>query len=422
MSARTASLPRKPSLRFGAFTRRIIAPWWSRLTPAGRILTASALTAGSLGALTIEIPAYHLFCWLAAAWGLSLAAAAVLRPGVRLTGTFPEKATAGEELSLHFTVTNQRRWPCFTLGADIPGAPSALEVSPGPPVAVLGPGEKTSLTLRLLPRRRGIYGPLKVGVFSTFPFDFFRFCRTSSSPSSLLVYPRFTPLREIEISVGRRLLAGGIALTSNTGESPEYICNREYRHGDSIRRIDFRAWARLSKPAVREYQEEYYCRVALILDTFVPKGIRIPPEGLPDMEAAVSLCAAVADVLARGEFIIDLFAAGPELYVFRAGRHTAHFENVLEILSCLDPCSENPFETVTPALEGELGNISTLLCVFLDWDESRAALVRAARECGCSVKVILVRDGEPTSSPEGAGFEIAHYRPEQVRGGGIEVL
>ncbi|MDQ1256382.1 MAG: hypothetical protein QG656_978, partial [Candidatus Hydrogenedentes bacterium] len=183
-------------------------------------------------------------------------------------------------------------------------------------------------------------------------------------------------------------------------------------------------WGRLAKPVVREYQEEYNCRIALVLDTFVRGKRRPDPEGYPDLEAAVSLSASIADALARGEYIIDIFAAGPELYVFRAGRHTAHFENVLEILACVDACRENPFEVVTPALGDELANISTVLCVFLDWDASRETLVRTAVESGCSVKVFIVRDGA-TSAPydhlEGV-HAIVQYPPKAIAQGGIEAL
>jgi hypothetical protein len=73
-----------------------------------------------------------------------------------------------------------------------------------------------------------------------------------------------------------------------------------------VRRIDFRSWARLGKPVVREYQEEYYCRIALILDTHVvPKktwgsferwaeGWYFPyeqgPEEFPELEAVCQHC------------------------------------------------------------------------------------------------------------------------------------
>jgi uncharacterized protein (DUF58 family) len=265
-------------------------------------------------------------------------------------------------------------------------------------------------------------------VFSTFPFNLYRtrVPRDRAKPPStpLLVYPHFHPLTGIDVPVSARYQPGGIALSSNVSESPEFIGNRPYRAGDSPRHLDFRAWARLAQPVVREYQEEYYCRVALVLDTYVPGKHKAPPAGFPDLEAAVSLTAAVADAMARGEYIIDIFAAGPTLHVFRAGRHTAHFDNVLEILSCVDACRTNPFEVVTPALTDELANISSVICVLLDWDASREALVRAATDCGCSVKVIVLREGPTSASFAHLADEcrIAQYSPGDVSAGLVESL
>ena len=173
---------------------------------------------------------------------------------------------------------------------------------------------------------------------------------------------------------------------------------------------------------MREYQEEYYCRVALVLDTFVPRGRKPARDGFPDLEAAISLSTSVAEALSRGEYLIDLFAAGPELYVFRAGRHTAHFENILEIVACVDACRDNPFDKVAPALADELTNISTVICVFLDWDATRRQLARTAVEMGCSVKILIVRDGETTEPIDFDEGSVVPLTIAQIRDGGIEVL
>jgi len=130
----------------------------------------------------------------------------------------------------------------------------------------------------------------------------------------------------------------------------------------------------------------------------------------------------VADTLSRGEYLIDLFAAGPELYVFRAGRHTAHFENILELVACVEACRRNPFETIAPALTDELTNISTVIGVFLDWDASRRHLARTAVESGCSVKLLIVRDGETSEPIDFDDGQVTPLSIAQIRQGGIEVL
>ncbi len=402
--------------------RRQIASLRFLLTPTGGLFTGILILAACMGAVSRTLPIYHVLCGLGGIWGAVLLATWFFRPKVALSGLLPHHLTAGEELEVRLDARNRRALPCFDLSLRLDGGANQLTGQVDLACTHLSRGAAGSISIKLRALKRGVYGPLRYRAFSSFPSNFFRFGRGVLRQNSLLVYPAFSPLAAVDISMGRKFQPGGIALTSSTGESPEYIGNREYRAGDPIRRIDFKAWARIGRPAVREYQEEYFCRVALVLDTFVPSTRRAPVAGYPQMESAISLCAAVADCLARGEYIIDLFAAGPELYVFRAGRHTAHFENVMEILACLDPCQDDPFARLTPALSDELGNITTLIFVVLDWDEGRAGLARAAMERGCGVKVLLVREGPATIPLHDAECEIAVVTPAQVRDGMVDRL
>jgi uncharacterized protein (DUF58 family) len=401
--------------------------WMYKLTPAGRVLVVTGIITGILAAPSLDIPSFHTFLALFCVGFIALVINALARPRVHVRGHFPDKATANHPVTGSFVVRNAGLFPAWGLGAAYFGLKRALkQQEPDRELPRLGRQEAATLPLTLEPLRRGMYPLPKLRVYSTFPFNICRAGKAYSSKSSLLVLPDFHPIAGLDVPIGTRYQPGGIALTSDVGESPEYIGNREYRHGDPIRHIDFRAWARLAQPVVREFQEEYYCRVALVLDTYIPRRRWLRPRGgFANLEAAVSLAASVADALSRGEYIIDIFAAGPELYVFRAGRHTAHLENVLEILACVDECRANPFDKVTPALTDELGNISTVVCVLLDWDPPREALMRAAVEAGCSTKVIVVRD-TPTTVDTGPAEDwlgpILQLTPTEVVAGGIEEL
>ncbi len=400
----------------------VLDAWRFKLTWAARALGYSAVIAG-LGSISVLIPVYQLFCGLAALllipWLIGLA----LRPSVAIRGRFPEKTSAGQPVTAEFTVTNRSRWTCFELALGLFKLPRFLQQADHDrAVRFLSRNESVSIPVTLIPRRRGLYELPPMRGYSLFPLGIFRSGKSRQSLPPLLVLPRYHPLNEIDVPVGNRYQPGGIALTSHVGESPEYIGNREYVPGEPVRRLDFRSWARLGKPVVREYQEEYYCRIALVLDTYIPRTQKLGPEGFPQLEAAVSLAASVANALSQGEYIIDIFAAGPELYVFRAGRHTAHFENVLEILACVDACRDNPFEIVSPAVADELSNISATICLFLDWDQSRKQLARTVLEAGSSLKVIVVRDGETTDPLHEAECEIAQYSLAQITQRGLDAV
>jgi len=397
--------------------------WTYRFTAGGKWVIAGLMFSAAMGSATVEIPVYQIFCALFMLLCVDRVAGFLLRPKLDVRGSLPAQATAGQFVTGRYELVNRGKRTAYDLGLRffrLPGSFQAAE-----PEATLGhlrPGQSLAADVRLKPNRRGLHRLPRPFAYSTFPFNLWRDGRSQAEAPTVLVLPHFHPIAGLDVPIGTRYQPGGIALTSNVGESPEYIGNREYVPGDSARRIDHRSWARLTRPVVREYQEEYYCRVALVLDTFVPPRRKAGREGFPDLEAAISLSASVADALSRGEYLIDIFAAGPELYVFRAGRHTAHFENILEIVACLEACRHNPFQTVAPALADELTNISTVIGVFLDWDASRRHLARTAVEMGCSVKLLIVRDGatsEPVDFDEGS---VVRLSIAQIRQGGIEML
>ena len=415
-------MKRRPGL-FWQFLRNL---WSFKITVHGKVLTGAVVLTALTGLVTFSIPIYRLFAALVCVAVVASICEIVFWPRLTITGSPPTRATAGRPVAAELTLTNRSRFPAYDLSVGLFHLPPALrEIAPGKTIRRLGGGRSRTVSIELLAVRRGMYELPAPRCYTTFPFNLVRTGPAPRRTCSLMVLPSFHPIGAVDVPVGSRYQPGGIALTSNVGESPEYIGNREYRPGDSMRRIDFRSWARLAKPIVREYLEEYYCRVALVLDTYVP-GPRIKPrKGFRELEAAVSLSAAVADALSCGEYILDIFAAGPELYVFRSGRHTTHFENVLEILACVEESRRNPFALVAPALADELANISTVICVLLDWDADRQALVRRAAEAGCATKVVVVRRRRttmPTGDDEDWTGPIRVLHPKDIEGGGIDVL
>src|SRR5690606_10590280 len=100
-------------------------------------------------------------------------------------------------------------------------------------------------------------------------------------------------------------------------------------------------------------------------------------------------------------------------------------DNVLEILAGVGHTVDNPFERLAPALVDELHNISTVVCVLLDWDRTREQLVRAAAEAGCSLKIVIVREGATTVPLDSALSWTNHVRqvsPGSVSSGRVDTL
>ena len=64
----------------------------------------------------------------------------------------------------------------------------------------------------------------------------------------------------------RRLRRSASRAFRQRGEGTDFKQLAEYRHGDSVRHIDWKATLRLDKPIVREFQDERDQRVMLLID------------------------------------------------------------------------------------------------------------------------------------------------------------
>ena len=363
-----------------------------RLTGSGTVLFYMGLGSNLLSGGSAMFKGHLLGCALASVLLVSMVAARLARRKLKVDPLIPQRVTQGVPFDIVCRVAHDGKSAAVDVNLRLIGLPLRAKLQPelGPFWSRIDPGQQVDGTFTVILERRGRYVIEAIHLATLFPFGLWRDWYKHKVEQSLLVYPKFQQLLSLEMPVGRKYQPGGMALTSSVGDSTEFLSTREYRPGDSLRTIHWRSWARGGKPVVKEFQEEFFCRIALVMDTFLsPADIK---KRRPDFEAAISLSAAVADQISRDEYVIDLFAAGPELYQLQAGRSLAYLENVLDILACVEPCSEPPFEKLEPVLLDGLENVTTAVVILLAWDESRIRLLRAIRERGCALKVLFVGD------------------------------
>jgi uncharacterized protein (DUF58 family) len=374
--------------------------WRERLTARGRFLLVLCALVGFAGLDTREALVYQLFAF--AVGPLVVAALLSLRPAPRvaLVGALPRRLTAGRPVTVGVRVENGAPGESGPLVVSWPGPDRlgrGMSIEPVDCFVDCAPGRPAHPRLELTAARRGRYVVPGLGVSGTDPLGLVATRRSSHQTAhAVLAYPRFFHIERLPLPVGRRYQPGGIPLASSLGDVNEFVSTREYREGDPLRKIHWRSWARRGVPVVKEYQEEYFSRIALVLDTFLPRRPR-PSEG-GAFEAAVSVLASIADHFSRTENVVDIFAAGPDIYQVSAGRSLAYLENVLDVLACLEPCRDPPFERVGPHLHERLGGLATVVAVVLDWDDERQAFLRDLRDLGVAVRTFVVHAG-PTRLP-----------------------
>ncbi|MCK5843607.1 MAG: DUF58 domain-containing protein [Victivallales bacterium] len=349
------------------------------------------------------------------------------RPKLLLVRLVPERARAGTPIKITYKIRNLRRIPTWNLHLDPVHQQNwlRLEEDIASLDSVPGGGE-VEVSARLQVGRRGEYILKPPFASSGFPFGIIKWTCRGEKTQRVLVHPAYEPLTSLELPLNSRFQREGASLVSNVGESLEFNGCRDFRMGDNPKHIHWPTSARRGELIVREFREEYLCRIALVVDTFVPqrKKTLLSPvtwdkEAPPDeFEAALSLTAALADHLARGDYIVDIFAAGPDIYHFQGGRSLAQLEQILDILSCLEPNRKEPLTKLEAAVMEEIAGIGSAVLLLLKWDDERAELVENIREYGVKLKIVLLSD-DP-STPDGTS--IARYRPTDVLSGNVREL
>ncbi|OGA56475.1 MAG: hypothetical protein A3G81_31355 [Betaproteobacteria bacterium RIFCSPLOWO2_12_FULL_65_14] len=392
-----------------------------RLTAAGWLALTAAGVTGGLGLDIHRSLAYQAFGFLAALLVVAFAAAPFFRPRIAARRELPPYATAGVPLEYRVSVENLGRRPLRgatlveTLRDPRPAYPEWKDArepgearrnpvdralgyfrwrwlierrTPAPLEHValpdLAPGERASVKLSLTARRRG---RLELAGLTAARTDFLglaRGLRRVPSEGRVIALPRRYRVPELALPGARRYQLGGVALAASAGDSEEFIGLRDYRPGDPLRRLHWKSMARTGRPIVKEYQNEFFERHALVLDTSTAAGEDAA------FEAAVSVAASFVYAIDTRECLLDLLFVGGEVRTYTAGRGQLRLENMLEVLAGVAPSAPGEFERLARAVLGQGRRLSSCIVVLLAWDDARRAFVGALRASGLDVRALLI--------------------------------
>ena len=291
--------------------------------------------------------------------------------GLECRRALPLSSTAGESVSVTYTLVNTGRLPKFYLLVR-DTFPRAVPLLAGPPPLVLGlwPGEARETSCLVETRQRGVFSLGPALIFSTDPLGLQTFSRKTASVSELVVYPAALPLRDSylrgEAAAGWR----GTASALGRGDGDDFYGVREYGPGDELRRVHWRTTARTGKLAVTEYAQGAALDVTVALDLYQGAYAGTGTDERSALETAVTLTATLlADFLRRGH-VVRLLTAGE-----RGSRDIARGPEDLPIfLERLARVQASSMQTLAEVLaEDQAGSpqASTLVAVTPDWPNPR---------------------------------------------------
>ncbi len=405
-----------------------------RLTPAGRLAVAGTIVTAAVGVDTHLSVVYQIFTFLLSLLAFSALWSIFFRCRFRAVRELPKFGSAEQEVRYKFVLTNgmdRQQAGLSAIEEMADGKPSfeafASSREPGEarrnifdrimgyhrwnwlvrknrntrtrkyPLPAFQPNESREIEVATTPFNRGRLRFEGISILRPDPLGLVNARAWVPVKQTIPVFPKRYRLPFIKLSGARRYQPGGVALASSIGDSEEFASMRDYRPGDPLRKIHWKSWAKTGKPIVKEFQDEFYVRHGLVLDTFHD----VQHDEI--FEEAVSIAASFACSVQTQESLLDLIFVGPETYCFTSGRSLAQVDRTLEILSSVNVCIDKPFGILPPLVLERSSLLSSCICILLTWDEERRQFIQSLKAAGVPLLVLVVTQNGRL--PDISGFD-----------------
>jgi uncharacterized protein (DUF58 family) len=237
--------------------------------PASGLFLAAAGVA--LLAFAVAVEPRLLPAWWLATGGCLLAAAidAVrlwLTPVPHIERHLPRSMSLSTWTAVGLTIRNAAGRRLQRLAVH-DGFPQSFRVRDMPARVEVKPDQFVDFSYSVRPTERGQFTFSSVALRIASPFRFW--WRQTELPldDRVRVYPNYSTIRKLlAYEVDNRLQLAGVRLSRRRGEGIEFHQLRDYRDGDSLRAIDWKATSRMSRLIAREYQDERDQQVVFVID------------------------------------------------------------------------------------------------------------------------------------------------------------
>ncbi|MDN3223480.1 DUF58 domain-containing protein [Pseudomonas nunensis] len=195
-------------------------------------------------------------------------------------------------------------------------APDGLSIEHLPQAVELQPGQRSLLRYRLRPLRRGHFAFEHCEINLPSPLGLWSDKRLLAVTDTTRVYPDFARLYGGQLlAVDNWLSQLGVRQRQRRGLGLEFHQLREFREGDSLRQIDWKATARQRTPIAREYQDERDQQIIFMLDC--GRRMRSQDGELSHFDYALNACLLLSYVaLRQGDAVgLSTFASDEPRYL-----------------------------------------------------------------------------------------------------------
>ncbi|BCX70235.1 DUF58 domain-containing protein [Pseudomonas izuensis] len=291
---------------------RLLLLWLALLLVIGIVL-------GALQALDFALPSYlSRINWglLLALLALALIDAIRLKrlPSPRVRRHMPGSLSLGRWGEVRLELEHDFVQPLDLKLFD--HVPDGLGFENLPLTLSLQPGQRSLSSYRLRPLKRGHFRFEHCEVNLPGPLGLWTDKRLLQVPDQTRVYPDFARLYGGQLSaVDHWLNQLGVRQRQRRGQGLEFHQLREFREGDSLRQIDWKATARQRTPIAREYQDERDQQIIFMLDC--GRRMRSQDDELAHFDHALNACLLLSYIaLRQGDAVgLSTFASDQPRYL-----------------------------------------------------------------------------------------------------------
>ncbi len=332
----------------------------------------------------------------------------------------PRRAFIGEEVELQTRIVNRKLLPLAWLEledetpSDVAFVGEDLPASHKPQRRLLRSllslrwYESVTRTYRVRCLKRGLHAFGPATLRSGDVFGFFDMERPAGHEDYLLVYPRVLPLERQ--SLPTRFLFGETRLQRSIIEDPLRLAGvRDYAAGDSLRRVHWRATARVGRMQVKQFEASTDLDLVLFLNiaTMDPEWLGALPDVL---ESAVTVTASLATYALDKGFRVGLYAntnliRSDQQVKVEPSREPGQRMRVLETLAQVNGLPTMAMDSFLRRETRSLPWGATVVVVSAVLSQGTLAALQRLRRAGRRVAVVQVGD-ESLAVPSG----LACYR------------
>lgn len=247
-------------------------------------------------------------------------------PNLNIERNMPRNLPVDAWTPVELVIRNQGQRRCsFTLFDLHPGNHDSSHL----PISLdLAPRQFVTTSYRVFPSRRGSAVFTGIDLLVHSPLRLWIRRHTHPLETQVRVYPNFAEVVKFTLlATDNKLSQMGIRQRQRRGQGMEFHQLREYREGDTLRMIDWKATARLRKLIAREYQDERDQNILFLVDC--GRRMRAEDDGMNHFDQCLNAMLLLSYVALRQGDSVSLQAFGGDNRRLAADKGIGHINTLL---------------------------------------------------------------------------------------------